>query len=73
MRCHDRPRHRGAGRAKEFTSTGAFTAHSSAIAAQIPRLGALLETPPAGDCLQLGSTGLPTQAAALSPFSNETT
>jgi hypothetical protein len=29
-----------------FASIDAFTAHSSAIAVQIPRLSALLETPP---------------------------
>lgn len=34
-----------------FTSTEAFTAHSSAIAPQIPRLSALLQTPPAPPAL----------------------
>jgi NAD(P)-dependent dehydrogenase (short-subunit alcohol dehydrogenase family) len=34
-----------------YASTEAFTAHSSAIAVQIPRLGALLETPPAPPAL----------------------
>jgi 3-oxoacyl-[acyl-carrier protein] reductase len=36
---------------QEFTSADAFRAHSSAIAAQIPRLSALLETPPAPPAL----------------------
>jgi hypothetical protein len=34
-----------------FASIEAFTAHSSAIAVQLPRLGALLETPPAPPAL----------------------
>jgi 3-oxoacyl-[acyl-carrier protein] reductase len=34
-----------------FTSTEAYTAHSSAIAVEIPRLAALLETPPAPPAL----------------------
>jgi hypothetical protein len=34
-----------------FTSAEAFTAHSSAIATQIPRLSALLQTPPAPPAL----------------------
>jgi quinol monooxygenase YgiN len=32
---------------QEYASAETFTAHSSAIAAQIPRLGSLLQTPPA--------------------------
>jgi NAD(P)-dependent dehydrogenase (short-subunit alcohol dehydrogenase family) len=36
---------------QEYESAGTFTAHSSAIAAQIPRLSPLLQTPPAPPAL----------------------
>jgi hypothetical protein len=50
---------------QEYSSAEAFSAHSSAIAAQIPRLSSLLQTPPAPPALfgPVPSDGNPAKAA----------